>query len=966
MFSQLTDETVQLGFRLKGGPVPLFHGDAVRRFVGFAVLFFLAAPLSISVIGCGHKTAQAQYCNAGDSGPTVGQVASISLSPTLATVGESLNYAQMGQTLSATAEDCKGNSVSVRSFVYASTSSYNVNNANSVFADINPSNGQVCGGTWNRNTGGGVPDYTLCTAPAETPVSTSAALSVASTAATASIGSTITLQLAQSTDLIAGTLTLALGTGPAHSITVAPVPLSSLAAQINGDSTFMSEGISASFNANTTVLTITGPVGVNNTLVTTGTSTPSVPATSISDDTVAFLAFVTATAQGVVSNAVPVYVHPKATGIVLGGATPGALNGSCPAGTVDPGTDCCPNSTVGTPIQAPVYTGAGCLSQTGQGQLIARVYANGTTSPANNITCQVGHISYASQSGAGIVTIDQNGVATANQPGSTEITATLAGSSTGTNAGFFSTCPPQKIVLSINGQPAGTNSVNVNLNNSQPLTATVTDTNGHTITGLNLEFNSTAPQNIPAGSGSITPTYPGSADITAVCQPSTCNVAPFSQIGLYGNGEPLTSNAITVTSTGTSSTVLYMASSPDPRTGSPGSLYVTPYDFTVGQPSTPIKLQFVPNSMVINQAGTEVYLGSTQGLVTINTANNSASAPNTNIPGTVLSVSPDGTQLVVTDTARQTVSLVATSNGTVNTSYGGTATSAVWTPDSQAVYITLAATTAYPTPTLLQYSLFTKWQVVAPLDEVYTAATVTVPSVGAYFAGANNTEGRSYCPAGTQASTGPPPVINNSFAPSADTQAVPNDALFATSDGLHILGAHAVNGTGNSVLNDLEVTLPTTTPCPQPPVTSSNSVKFTSTPFKKFLTGINASAITGVYAGSNSAAAFVTYIGSSGFLPLYLPASTGVGTLTNVPLASGTAGTPTAPISGVFSTDNFSFYTGTTGDNAVHIITLTYPSGGTPTAVDSGATLTPALPAASGSGSAPVNLIVQYPKKAKS
>jgi hypothetical protein len=925
------------------------------------------------MIGCGHKTAAAQYCSAGDSGPVVGQVASISLSPTLATTGESLNYAEIGQYLSATAEDCKGNSVSVRSYVYASTSSYNVNNSNSVFADINPSNGQVCGGTWNRNTGGGIADYTTCTAPVTPPVSSTVTITLSTptaavvpTSSTPAAASYTTLTPASPTDPISGSVTLAVGSNAPQTITAnAGSTITTFAQQINA--AYASAPAATRITATAgTVLTITGPVPPSGS--SSAAYTLSTAGSSLNDSIQAYVAYVTATAQGVVSNAIPVYVHPKVTGIVLGAAT---VAGGCPTAANplgnDPGTDCCPNSTVGTPIQAPVYTGLGCLSQTNQGQLIARVYDNGTTSPANNITCQVGHISYASQNGGGIVTIDQNGVATANLPGSTEITATLAGSSTASNAGFFSTCPPKSIVLSITGQPAGTSSINVNLNNSQPLTATVLDTNNNTITGLNLEFNSTAPQNIPAGSGNITPIYPGSANITAVCQPNTCNIAPFSQIGLYGNGKPLTSNPITVTSTGTNSTVLYMASAPDPRTGSPGSLYVTPYDFTVNQPSTPIKLQFVPNSMVANQAGTEIYIGSTQGLVTVNTANNSASAPNVNVPGTVLSISPDGTQLVVTDTVRQTVSIVS-SSGNVSSTYGGVGTSAVWTPDSQIVYITTADGTpnsAYPTPTLLQYSLFTKWQPVTT-DEVYTASVVTVPSVGAYFAGAPvaplsspNTEGRSYCSAGTITSVGPPSVVTNQFAPTADTKAVPNDALFATSDGLHILGAHAVSGTGNSSLNDLEVSLPSNVPCPMP---GAANVAFTSSPFKTFLTGINASYITGVFAGSNSAAAFVTYIGTSGLLPLYLPTATGVGTLTNVALT----GTATAPISGVFSTDNFTFYTGTTGDNAVHLITLTYPSGGTPTAVDSGASLTPALPAASGSGTAPVNLIVQYPKKAKS
>jgi hypothetical protein len=830
--------------------VPLFFGDSVRRFVGLAVLLFFAIPFGMSVTGCGHKAAAVQYCNAGDSGPVVGQVASITLAPSLATTGESLNYAQIGQGLSASAIDCKGNSVSVRSYVYASTSSFNVNQPGGpIFADINPSNGQVCGGTWNRNVGGGIPDYTTCTAP---------------------------------------------------------------------------------------------------------TSTPN-----------AYLAFVTATADGAVSNAIPVYVHPVVTGIVLGNATPGALNGSCPAGTSDPGTDCCPNSTVGTPIVAPVYTGTGCISQNTHGQFVARVYKGGTVTPANNITCQVGHVSYGAVSGSGIVSIDQNGVATANQPGSTEITATLSNSSSSTQAGFFSTCPPTSIALSVPGSPTS-NSVSVNVNNTQPFNVTVMDKNNITITGLSLEYNSTAQQNIPTGAGTVTPAFPGSAVITAVCLPASCNTAPFNQIGLYGNGEPLTSNGITVNTAGTSSTVLYMASAADARTGSPGSQYIVPYDFTLNQPNSPIKLAYVPNSMVINLSGSTIYLGSPQGLMEVATANNSATVPNQNIPGTVLSVSPDGTQLVVTDPVRQTISLISASSGAVETTYGGVATTAVWTPDSELVYITTQVSTSYPIPTLLQYSPFTKWQPIVT-GEVYTSAAVTVPNVGAYFSGAAYTEGRSYCTTGNITSAGPPPVVTSNFAPVTDRQTLTDDVMAATTDGAHILGAHAVAGAGNTIVNDLQVVLPAgtsgqpgTQACPLP---GALAPVFASSRFNKTLAGVSATAVTGVYPSTNSVVAPITYIGTGGVLPVYYPASGSFGNLINVPLS----GSATAPLAGVFSTDSLTFFTGTATDNLVHLIKFTYPvGGGAPTATDS-STLPPNLPIYNGNGTtfAPVNLLVQYPKRTK-
>ncbi len=790
----------------------LFYVVTARRFTGLALLLFFAIPFGLSVTGCGHKSTPVVYCNASDYGPVVGQVSQIVLSPSLATTGESLNYGQIGQTLSASAQDCKGNSVSVSKYTYASSDDTRT------YADINPGTGQVCAGSWNRNTGGGIADYTVCTAPAVKPTQT--------------------------------------------------------------------------------------------------------------------LAYVTATASGAVSNAIPVYIHPIVTSIALGGATPGASNGSCPAGTTDPGTDCCPNNTSGTTVTAPVYTGNACISQHTTGQLVARVYQGASPTPANNITCQVGHITFAPQS-SNIVSIDSNGIATANQPGSTLITATLANSSTGASAGFFATCPPASITLAIPGQPAGTSSINVGVNNLQPLTATVLDTLGNTITGLSLEFNSTTPQTIPASTGSVTPTYPGTAVITAVCQPGTCNPAPFSQIGLYGNGTSLTSNGITINATGTASTVIYM--------GSTSSQYVMPMDFTTNQPSSLIKLPYVPNSMVISQDGSSIYLGSTQGLMSISTATNNQGAVNENVPGKVLAVSPDGGTVVITDPVRQTVSLYSPSSSGVTTSYGAVGTSAKWSPDAQTVYITTT------TNTLLTHSAFTNWQAttLGGADQLYSDVTVMVPSIGAYFAGSAATEGRSYCPSGVPTGTGTPQTVNNTFYPLADENTVVNDKVAATNDGKHILGATASTGS----LNDLALTVPVSQPCPG--TVAPGYFKSTNTTFP--LTGVTATAINGVVPAANSALAFVTYTGKGGILPYYAPATSTIKFLT---LANG-ATANSAPVSGVFSTDGLTFYAGTSGDDQVHLFSVTG------TTVSETSVLTPALPVYTGLPDAGINLLVQKPKKSQ-
>ena len=137
----------------------LFLASSVRRAVGLAILLFFAVPFGLSVIGCGHKSAPPVYCNTNaNSGPVVGQVTTITLNTNnISITGESLNYGQIGTTLSATASDCHNNSVSVSKYTYATT--------DMSIADVNPSTGAVCGGTWNRQSGSGIPDYTICTPP---------------------------------------------------------------------------------------------------------------------------------------------------------------------------------------------------------------------------------------------------------------------------------------------------------------------------------------------------------------------------------------------------------------------------------------------------------------------------------------------------------------------------------------------------------------------------------------------------------------------------------------------------------------------------------------------------------------------------------------------------------------------------------------------------------------------------------
>jgi hypothetical protein len=820
----------------------------MRRFVTLVVLLLFTIPFGVSISGC-SKQAATVFCNGGDSGVPVGQVTTITLTPKV--YGVSLNFAEKGQASAPTATDCKGTTETVASYTYAT---FDANGTPDItIADVNPTTGALCGGTWNRNTGGGIADFTTC-----------------------------------------------------------------------------------------------NPTNKSGT------------------------AYLVASGSGASSNPLPIYVHPVVTSVVLGplstdcindpatNCSPAAFISSQTSCTVNPANGCCT-----TPVQtaATAVSASSCVSQGVTSQLAARVYENASQTSANNISCQVGHLSYVPQTAA-TVTIDQNGVATAQQPGSTVITANIANA--GSSAGFFSTCPPVSIALSVpNGTGTTPTSVVVDQNFTQPISAVAKDINGTVLTGLALTFESTTPITIPASAtGTVTPLFPGAADITATCQPPSCNPAPFNQIGLFGNGKPVTSNPVAVTTPGTNSTVLLM--------GSTNSLYIVPVDFTTSLTGTPVRLPYQPNSMVISNDGSSIYMGSSFELMTFSAISNTVTAQDITVTGNVLAVSPDGTTLVITDPIRQFVYLYSTASSTISTQYGGVGTHAAFSPDSSTVYITMGsynASTGVTTPNnqLLVHSTFTGWYATSS-SESTTNVALAVPAVGAFFGGAPTTA-RSYCPLTTTVTTGGQitnsSTTTNLFYPDAGVLGPTTDLVATTNDGLHVLGATV---TPTATFTDLAIGTPasgTTAAIPglpngACPSTDNTPVKFpTTTVFTGALPGVTATAITGVDPTSDSAAAFITYMGTGGVLPVYLPNATGPGTLTSIALSKA-LGTPLAPVAGAVSADNQTFYVGTSGDNVVHLITK-----GATGYQDTTTPIAPKLPDVNGNIVTP-NLIVEKPKKATS
>ena len=617
------------------------------------------------------------------------------------------------------------------------------------------------------------------------------------------------------------------------------------------------------------------------------------------------VALMTASGAGVTSNTVAVYVHPPVSTISLSTAAP-----------------------------AGVANFTGCFSQNQTSQLDATVYVSGNTiapfcAPPGTFpqypnvpdcTTNLGHLVYTPVNGT-VVTIDPNGVATAHQPGSTAITAAI--SNVSSTAGTFYTCPPAKIALQIPSTISSNPVVgSVTPGTPVPLTTVITDTQGNQITGVALDYSSTNPLEISVGGGgSVSTTYSSTAAITAICNPPSCNPAIITQIGQQGNGIPIVSNSVQITSTGRLSNYLWMAS--------PQSSFFEAVDLSTGTIGSPIKLPYIPNSMVLDPGGNNLYFGSYRELMQYSSSGNSLSKEVTSVPGVVLTVSPDSSTVVIADQIRQVIYLYTASSGAV-TSIGGLATRAAYSPDGKTLYVT------GPNSLYIRNNL-TGWSVYpsipnqngdgCTLDNSGTSPfcspdlALTIPAEGVFVSGPTETTAYGFCANNT--------VSPTNYYPGALSTPLtyPTDHLTATTDRLHILGANTTTLTDIFLGTAATPGVPTANDpanpsgtCIRPGTNTVDGLQFTtSTVFPQKLP-VTPTAIDQVVAAPNSSIAFVTYTGGSAspaLLPYYEPsASFNAGTLGTVSLT----GAATSPLAGVFSPDNQTFFVGTAGDNLVHFV----------------------------------------------
>jgi trimeric autotransporter adhesin len=770
----------------------------MRRYLTLVFLLCVAIPAGVSISGCVRNPA-GNYCNGLGYGLKNTDLYSIDLEPR--TTGISIAFGQTRQIAAPTAKTCKGATAGVSGYAYGTTNNHLV--------DVSPT-GNICAGTWNRNSGGGIADFTICSPPNPTPSSNGLPFASAYVSATADSVTSNPVQVYVHAAVSSINLALSGQTGLQQCYSQGSVT------QLDSEACFASNGTQYELCAPATV-----------------------------------------------------------------------TNYSCPGG-LPPGVSAVP----------------ACSSAIGVAS-----YNVGTAAVAT-------------------INADTNQI-TAQLPGTTAITASVAGS--GSSAGYFSTCGPKSISVTLaNGSTSGTITQGV----QQNLTTAVTDTNGNTITGLTLDYQSTNPLDITVNaSGGINATFPGAATVYAICQPASCNPSPINQVGAgSGSGLSISSNPVEITTPGTATAYVWLSA--------PGkSQYFVPISLLTGSAGSTVRLPYVPNSMLMDQTGVNLYFGSSHELMVYSTSTNTLGKEDTAVPGIVLAVAPNNQTILINDQSRHVFYIYAPTSGLTTATFGGIGSAAAWTPDSKTLYITdSAAAGPGHSDTLYVYNANTGW---TTYDLTTSGGAehlaLMIPGVGAYLSG-NPTVAHTWCPSGTVGD-----YNSMVFYPQGDSVNAQTDVLTATADGQHILGA-AYSG-GGITLSDIGVTLPTTTSpsgiatpaqCPISAAGALSPLNVTHTLVQTPVT-VNATAVNQILTSpaavtqgtsvSPYSLSFITYNGTTtgATLPYYKQTTnntSSLGTVGYVTLSGSSA--ITAPVAGAFSTDDTLFFVSTAGDNLIHYInTLT-------------------------------------------
>jgi hypothetical protein len=313
-------------------------------------------------------------------------------------------------------------------------------------------------------------------------------------------------------------------------------------------------------------------------------------------------AIVTATAAGVTSGPVTVAVHPAITSVSVDSV-------------VEP-----------------------CFSITQTHQFVAHAFNNGT-----EITNQVGNFNWSASAPA-VASVDANGLATARTPGITAVVANVG--STSSPAVFIKTCMPVHLELHVNGDPAGvpTEAVTMNVADTKVVQVDMVDELGAVTPNAPVTILSNNTTVATVAGTTLTAVSPGGAGLQAVCAPPSCGT---------GINTPIYSNLFGIFVAGTSpnTTTVYATSTFPDVPGS--SITMIPIDASKTPPvaGAPIFLPGFPNSLLFDRAGATGYIGTSNGLATLDTATNAVQLISPIPIGKVLAVSADGNQAIISNAA---------------------------------------------------------------------------------------------------------------------------------------------------------------------------------------------------------------------------------------------------------------------------------------------------------------------------
>jgi len=563
-------------------------------------------------------------------------------------------------------------------------------------------------------------------------------------------------------------------------------------------------------------------------------------------------ATVTASAGGVSSGPVIVSIHPNVTSIQVTGAN---LTGPNP-----------------------------CVSHGNTQQFTAKAF-NGTT----DVTSSIGSFSWTSSNGT-VVSVDSNGLATANNPGSAGIVASV-GSVTSQSVPF-NTCLPVRIVLHVTGDPPGqpTEATTLTVAQTQTLQADIIDQNGAVVLGAPVSIFSNNPAVATvtgATSGAtLTGVSPGGTGLLAVCAPPTCGA---------GDSDIIYSNLFSVSVTGTSpATTVYVGTTTIPAPGTVPSIVPIDTSKSPLAAGTPIALPGAPTSMAFSGDGTKLYVDTSSGLVSIDPNTNTVTPLDADPVGVILAVSPDGTKVIISnvrfqlDVPSQRLFIFDSASNTLQTFILPGAVAAAFTGDGSKAYIAanfLDLRTATPTPgrAIYVWSPFLTLRTLTATGAPNSAATVAAGPL-AFIANGSAVNALNTC--------------DNSLNTSVPTTSAPQ--LVAAQKNANTIAI--VNQTGVDITS-VNLSDATIGQCPTP-VTYSNK-------FSDF--GLGAFTARQVLVGSNGSHIAVLPQGINQIGVAAPGAGPGL-----IAIAAG----GTEAVSGDLTLDGSTLWAGVAGTNTVHQINL--------------------------------------------